>query len=333
MMLLEYTSSPVPSVTQTWTKFQRLAPWTGVLSLTRVSVPKKPGKSIEAIKEIGCRLECWNRDSKLTVAEYKIFGLIPGEDKLFLNAIFLRLVDAFRLGDKDIKSCIINIFLSLRRKRRRSSVKDADCGILSKGKLENYMEFLRRVKVVFDTGDVEERSMALVLFGCWADFAKDVADIRYIVLSSLVSDDAYEVKASLFAAGCFCELSDDFSNVFLEILTRMVISLEIPRDVRLAGVRAFAKLCCPFSLADKAYKTGLKLLKDSSEDDFSSVMLISLSKIASKWTLLISAQIELLTLFVSEERSLDFQATTLRCLNFTLAKGVCDFPSATDIVP
>ncbi|KAL2537231.1 ARM repeat superfamily protein [Forsythia ovata] len=293
---------------------------------------KKPGKSIEAIKEIGSRLEWWNRDSKLTVAEYKIFGLIPGEDKLFLNAIFLRLVDAFRLGDKDIKSCIIKIFLSLRRKRRRSSVKDADCGILSKGKLENCMEFLRRVKVVFDTGDVEERAMALVLFGCWADFAKDVADIRYIVLSSLVSDDAYEVKASLFAAGCFCELSDDFSNVFLEILTRMVISLEIPRDVRLAGVRAFAKLWCPLSLADKAYKTGLKLLKDSSEDDFSSVMLISLSKIASKWTLLISAQIELLTLFVSEERSLDFQATTLRCLNFTLAKGVCDFPSATDIV-
>ncbi|CAI9781836.1 unnamed protein product [Fraxinus pennsylvanica] len=293
---------------------------------------KKPGKSIKAIKDIGSRIEWWSRDSKLKVAEYKIFSLIPGEDKLFLNAIFLRLADAFRLGDKNVKSCIVNIFLSLRQKRRRSGVKDDDCRILSKDKLDNYMELLRRVKVVFDTGDVEERSMALILFGCWADFAKDVADIRYIMLSSLVSGDACEVKASLFAAGCLCELSDDFANVFLEMLTRMVISLEIPRALRLAGVKAFAKLWCPLSLADKAYKTGLKLLKDSLEDDFSAVMLISLSKIASKWTLLTSVQIELLALFVSEERSLDFQATTLRCLNFTLAKGVCDFPSARDVI-
>lgn len=152
------------------------------------------GKSIEAIKDIGPRLEWWNRDSKLTAAEYKIFSLIPGEDKLFLNAIFLRLADAFRSGDKNIKSCIVNIFLSLRRKRRRSAVKDDDCRILSKSKLENYMELLRRVKVVFDTGDVDQRSMALILFGCWADFAKDIADIRYIVLSSLVSGDAHEVR-------------------------------------------------------------------------------------------------------------------------------------------
>lgn len=117
-----------------------------------------------------------------------MFGLIPGEDKLFLNAIFLRLADAFRLGNKQIKSGIVKIFLRMKRRKKRDGE-----GVLSKGKLENYVELLSRVKEVFDKGDVEERALALFLFGCWAYFAKDCADIRYIVLSSLVTGDVLQV--------------------------------------------------------------------------------------------------------------------------------------------
>lgn len=72
---------------------------------------------------------------------------------------------------------------------------------------------------------------------------------------------------------------------------------------------------------------GLKLLMDFSEDDFSAVMLISLTRIASQWMLLVPTQIELVALFQSEDRSLHVQATSLRCLRFILARGVCKFPS------
>ncbi|KAL2233167.1 UNVERIFIED_CONTAM: hypothetical protein Sindi_1496700, partial [Sesamum indicum] len=288
---------------------------------------QKPGKSIEALEEIGGRLEWWNSESELRFAEYCMFGLIPGEDKLFLNAIFLRLADAFRLGNKQIKNGVVKLFLRMKKRKRRNGE-----GILSKGKLENYLELLSRVKEVFDKGDSEEKALALLLFGCWAYFAKDCADIRYIILSSLVSGDVLEVKAALFAAGCLSELSDDFANVFLEILTVIVSSPEVSRDLKLAGWRAFSKLWCSFSLAEKAYKTGLKLLMDSSEDGLSAVMLTSLSRIASRWMLLLPTQIELLAVFVSEERSLHMQATSLRCHRFFLARGVCDFPSTKDTV-
>ncbi|KAL0372869.1 UNVERIFIED_CONTAM: hypothetical protein Scaly_0968500 [Sesamum calycinum] len=288
---------------------------------------QKPGKSIEALEEIGRRLEWWNSESELRFAEYCMFRLIPGEDKLFLNAIFLRLADAFRLGNKQIKNGVVKLFLRMKKRKKRNGE-----GILSKGKLENYLELLIRVKEVFDKGDAEERALALLLFGCWAYFSKDCADIRYIILSSLVSGDVLEVKAALFAAGCLSELSDDFANVFLEILTVIVSSPEISRDLKLAGGRAFSKLWCSFLLAEKAYKTGLKLLMDSSEDGFSALMLTSLSKIASRWMLLLPTQIELLAVFLSEERSLHMQATSLRCHRFFLARGVCDFPSTTDTV-
>lgn len=153
------------------------------------------GKSIEAILDIGPRLEWWSRESNLHAAEYKIFGLIPGEDKLFANAILLRLADAFKSGDEHMKICIVKIFLSeLKQRRQLRSQGRKDEGILSKDKVDSYRELLTRIKIVFDSGNVEERALALVLFGCWAHIAKDSADVRYLILSSLCSMHILEVK-------------------------------------------------------------------------------------------------------------------------------------------
>ncbi|CAA0824224.1 ARM repeat superfamily protein [Striga hermonthica] len=281
---------------------------------------------VEALEEIGIRLQRWNSQPELSFAEYRMFGLISGEDKLFLNAIFLRLGDAFRSGNKHIKRSLVKLFLKMKSRERGEE------GILSKGKLENYLELVRRVKEVFDKGDAEERTFALLLLGCWAHFTKDCPDIRCDVLSSLVTGGVCEVKAALFAAGCLSELCDDFASVFLEILATMIQSQDISEDVKLACGRAFAKLWCPFSLAQKAYKTGLKVLMDSSENRFSALMLTSLSKIASRWMLLVPSQVELLFLFLSEERSLHIQATSLRCCRIILKNGVCSVPSTTGTI-
>ncbi|KAG6407681.1 hypothetical protein SASPL_130678 [Salvia splendens] len=248
-----------------------------------------PGKSIDALQEIGRRLQRWNKDPKLTFAEHTMFGLFPEEDKLFLNAILLCLADAFSSGDKHTKECVVRIFMKIKRRGNR----DAE-GIFSKEMFENQLELLTRVKEVFDEGDTEERALSLRLFGCWAYFAKDCPDVRYIALSSLVTGDVLEVKAAYFAAGYLSETSDDFAVVFLEMLRTTVSSQESSEDIKLAAGRAFAKLWCSFSIAENAYKLGLKLLMDSSEDDFSATMLISLSKIASRWMLLVPTQILLI---------------------------------------
>ncbi len=56
------------------------------------------GLSIETILQTGPRLERWSREPEPTMAVYNMFGLVPGEDRLFANTILLRLADAFRLG-------------------------------------------------------------------------------------------------------------------------------------------------------------------------------------------------------------------------------------------
>ncbi|KAK9272028.1 hypothetical protein L1049_002397 [Liquidambar formosana] len=113
----------------------------------------------------------------------------------------------------------------------------------------------------------------------------------------------------------------------------MVTSSKILPAVRLAGVRAFAKTGSSSSLAYRTYKAGVKLVLDSSEEDFSVAMLISLSKIACKSMLLISEQVELLYTFLTQETTLRMQAMALRCVHFILVWGVVsDFPVTAHLV-
>jgi integrator complex subunit 7 len=152
------------------------------------------GQPVEAILQIGPRLEHWSREPEPSMVVNDMFGLVPGEDRLFANTILLRLADAFRIGDKDTKLAVVKIFLSEYRHRNKRKKSNGNKGILSKARVHNHLELLTRVKVVFDTGDVESKALALALFGCWADFAKDSAQIRYLILSSLVSSHVLEVR-------------------------------------------------------------------------------------------------------------------------------------------
>lgn len=219
--------APSPEKGWRWRRYRLLAPWSGASSSRRLFAPKSlvrskgprvgssvsrrfrlmrspwvslfAGRAVEAISQVGRRLEQWNLEPEPTMSAYNLYGLVPGEARLFANAILLRLTDAFVSGERDIKLAVVRAFMGLskcerkrRRRNRGSKIKD---GILSKRRVSNFPELLRRVKAVFDSGDVDSRAMALVLFGCWADFAKDSAHVRYLLLSSLVSSDVPVVSS------------------------------------------------------------------------------------------------------------------------------------------
>uniref|UniRef100_A0A2P2MFA8 Uncharacterized protein LOC105647182 isoform X1 n=2 Tax=Rhizophora mucronata TaxID=61149 RepID=A0A2P2MFA8_RHIMU len=156
---------------------------------------KRAGQSVKSILQLGPRLQRWSREPQPTMAVYNTFDLVPGEDRLFANAILLRLAHAFMSGDKDMRISVVKVFLSELRGRKKEKKSKQYKGILSDARVHNHMELLKRVKVVFDTGDAESRALALVLFGCWANFAKDSSHIRYLILSSMVSSNILEVSS------------------------------------------------------------------------------------------------------------------------------------------
>ncbi|OMO80042.1 hypothetical protein CCACVL1_13200 [Corchorus capsularis] len=282
--------------------------------------------AVEAILLTGSRLEQWRQEPEATKAVCSIFGLVPGEDRLFANTILLRLAHAFQFGDKDIRLSVVRIFLTYVRYDRNKKHRKQKRRTFLYGGVHNHAELLRRVKIVFDTGDVESRALALVLFGCWANFAKDSAEIRYIILSSMVSSTFLEVKASLFAASCFCELANDFASIVLEMLVNMMASPETLPCVRLAGARALTRMVCSYSVSNRAFKTGVKLVTDSSDEKFIITMLVSLSKLVSRATPFISEQVDLLISYLRLENTGQLRVTSLRCLHLIFVKEGCCSP-------
>ncbi|GAU40256.1 hypothetical protein TSUD_60460, partial [Trifolium subterraneum] len=269
----------------------------------------RSGVPVKAILQMGPHLQRWSRELEFGIVSNGMFDLVPGEDELFANTILLRLADAFRGGNPEIRLSVVRVFLIERK--HRDNRKHKQCkGLLSMGRVANHIELLKRVKSVFNSGDSESKALALVLFGCWADFANDNAQIRYLILSSLVSPHDNEVRASLFAAGCFCEISDDFACITLEMLLNMMNSPAVSLPIKLAAAQVFAKFKCSYSVAKKAFKIGLEMISNSSNEDILVIMLFSLSKLASVCTLLTSNH------FVNSLRVLLQQSGRLSKLEF-----------------
>ncbi|CAM8906552.1 unnamed protein product [Rhodiola kirilowii] len=283
---------------------------------------RKPGAAVEAVRKIGPRLEQWSREPKYTMAAYSMFGLVPGEDRLFASAILLKLADAFRVGERAVRRAVVELFLSELKNRRKRKRGEGSCDIFSKCTEENCLELMQRVKVAFNKeDDIESGADCLVLFGCWAGFAGDNADVRHLVLASLGSVHEVEVKAALFAAGCFCEHSDDFAYVVLHILVNLVASAKTSCTVKLAGIRVFGRMQSSFVITQRAYKAALTLMHNSTDENVLIVLLMTLSKLASKTTLLVSEQVNLLCSVLNQETTLRTIATALRSLKFIYNTG------------
>ncbi|PQQ17477.1 uncharacterized protein Pyn_12435 [Prunus yedoensis var. nudiflora] len=76
-----------------------------------------------ALQEISPRLQQLSKGPDPSTAIYHLFDLVLGEDKLFSNAIILRLANAFEFGDKHTRVCIVKAFLFEYRKRNKKSTK------------------------------------------------------------------------------------------------------------------------------------------------------------------------------------------------------------------
>lgn len=273
---------------------------------------KRPGESIAAVDQIGPKLVKWSREPIVTLDVSKMYNMIQGEDRMFANTILLRLADVFSTGDKQMKSAIVKLFLlELTEIMKKGGHYN---GILAKHRVPNHFELLRRVKCVYDTGDVEDRSLSLRLYGCWADLAKDNADVRYMVLSSLQSSHELEVKASIFAASCISRLSDDFAYIILTLLGTTLCS-KASCSVKIAAVRAFSKMQSSLLILSRAYKFGKNLMQKFDDEVVTMEMVLSLSKLASKSiSLAHRAQAEILMPLLNHDYSSLINARALKCL-------------------
>ncbi|XP_015953753.1 uncharacterized protein LOC107478120 isoform X1 [Arachis duranensis] len=289
----------------------------------------KPGAPAQAILQLGRHLEQWSRElesDKSGIAPNVISGVVPGEARLFANAILLRLAGAFKGGDKEIKVSVVKAFSNERR--HRNGQKHRECkGLLSKERVANHLELLNQVRYVFQNGDSESKELALILLGCWAEFAHDNAQIRYLILSSLVSSDPHVAKAACFAAGCFSEISDDFALITLHMVYNMMSLSTVSLPVKLAAAQVVPKLRSTFENIYKAYQAGVRFLSSILDEDVLVAVLSSLTELSSLYSPIAEIQVNFLISFLKRETTSRVQEAILRCLQFLFQKGLCQYPA------
>ncbi|KAL6850192.1 hypothetical protein ACP4OV_020819 [Aristida adscensionis] len=232
------------------------------------------------------------------------FGALPGEARLFAETMLLRLASEFMAGDAALRARVVRTLLTARARGGLAGVRVAEPD-----------QLLRRVKAVYDAGSVRDRALALRVFGCLADIAKDSVHVRSLILSSLGAPSAVEVKAALFASGCICHLSEDFSCIILVVLRGLICSGRSEPQVIMEAIKAFLKLDY----------VGKQMVLGTLEDVFKVEMLSMLSRLASKSTILFSEQVELLLLFLGHDSSPSMKPMALKCLCFMCHKSSCHF--------
>ncbi|KAJ1283022.1 hypothetical protein BS78_03G096000 [Paspalum vaginatum] len=244
-----------------------------------------------------------------------VYGVLPGEARVFAETMLLRLATEFRTADRAMRARIVRTLLAAAGAR----------GALAGARVAEPDQLLRRVKVVYDTGSARDRAVALRLFGCLADIARDSVHVRSLVLSSLGATDALEVKAAIFAAGCICHLSEDFSRIILEVFRRLISSRSSEPQVIVAAIRAFSKLDCTLAVIHRVHEVGKQMVLGALEDVFKSEMLYSLSRLSSKSTILFSDQVDILLLFLDHDSS-SMRSVALKCMCFMFRRNTCHFP-------
>ncbi|KAH9328351.1 hypothetical protein KI387_000459, partial [Taxus chinensis] len=220
----------------------------------KYQLPKTEGGHIEAIMKMGPRLQRWSEEPFVTALTESLFKLDYGQDRAFANSILLRLADAFRTGNNFVRFCVLKVFLLELKKRHCHENGNNYKGILAKERVPNHLEMVKRVKEVYKSGDIVARSLALQVLGCLADLAKDSAEIQRLIVDAIDSPYLLEVNAALFAAGCFCEFSKDFSSIILKKAIQMVNAMKTIPETNLGAIRLFAKMVHSPTLARVAHE-------------------------------------------------------------------------------
>ncbi|XP_037411431.1 uncharacterized protein LOC119274814 [Triticum dicoccoides] len=277
------------------------------------------GTRLKALEAAAPRIRDLAASPAVPAAVASAFGVLPAEPRVFAETMLLRLATEFRAAaDDTVRARIVRALLPAQDAAWACAEPD---------------QILRKVAAAHGgaAGTPRARELALRMFGCLADLAKDSVHVRSIVLSGLRSSNAAEVKAALFAAGCFCKLSEDFSYITLQVLAGLVISPKSEAQVIMAAIRTFSKLGCSLAVIRRVHEVGKQMVLGNLEDVFKAEILFALSRLASKSIVLFGDQVALLLSFLGHESSLPMRTTVLKSLCFMFRRNTFYLPGASTI--
>ncbi|GBG60927.1 hypothetical protein CBR_g16049 [Chara braunii] len=303
----------------------------------------KPGSQAEAIARVGPRLLKWNAAlSGTTIGEGK--ASVPAPDISLVNAVILRLADAFRTGSNHTRLNILRVFMMqyreglkeeerLRSRQSRGSkpgpvgqagrdrVRRRYGGILAPGRLLNPAQVLKRVKAAISSSDPVARALTLRMIGCLTPVGAENLDIHRVVLGSLQSPDPLEVRAAIFTVCRFCEFSPAFARSAFAPVADLLESMTTAADIRTRAVGILGRMGLSPNIALMAHQLGERLLLKYPTTEMVISTIASLTSLAANSTVTVERQVLLLLSLIHEDPRVAVRTSALHSLCALVSKA------------
>ncbi|KHJ40772.1 hypothetical protein D918_09214 [Trichuris suis] len=135
-----------------------------------------------------------------------------------VNAVFIRLVEAFRRGSNFVRRHVVQAF--------QSSMEHI-------GKVFNPDQIGKPLLSVYYSNDVDARAQTLRLVGLLAPVLSDSKEVQMFVRDALHSHDQLELREAILAAKRFCRYSKYFANIIVPLVSEMLESFCFPIEIKI----------------------------------------------------------------------------------------------------
>uniref|UniRef100_A0A5S6R461 UEV domain-containing protein n=1 Tax=Trichuris muris TaxID=70415 RepID=A0A5S6R461_TRIMR len=135
-----------------------------------------------------------------------------------VNALFIRLVEAFRRGSNFVRRHVIQAF---------------QCSMEHIGKIFDPDQIGKPLLAVYYSNDVDARAQTLRLVGLLAPVLSDSKQVQMFVRDALRSHDQLELREAILAAKRFCKYSRYFANIIVSQVSEMLESFSFPMEIKI----------------------------------------------------------------------------------------------------
>ncbi|KAK0404664.1 hypothetical protein QR680_017561 [Steinernema hermaphroditum] len=197
----------------------------------------------------------------------------------FVNAVLIRLADAFRDGSNQLR-------LVITRAMRECSEEFA----LFSGN----EDVVRRVIKVSHSNDDKARALMLQFASAIAQLVSGNKQLHHLLIESLDSESNVELLATIVAVENFCIHSVDFSHLVIWKISEMLLESKHSPILKARLIRVLSNFHGDFKTVSKVFDLGQHLIGETSDRYNLAALISSMTRLALKSRLTVERQLELL---------------------------------------
>uniref|UniRef100_A0A1I8AHD8 Integrator complex subunit 7 n=1 Tax=Steinernema glaseri TaxID=37863 RepID=A0A1I8AHD8_9BILA len=197
----------------------------------------------------------------------------------FVNAVLLRLADAFRDGSNQLRLIIV------RAVRECSS----EFSLFSANE-----DVVRRVIKVSHSNDDKARALMLQFTSAIAPLVSDDKQLHHLLIESLESESNVELLATIVAVENFCIHSVEFSHLAIWKISEMLLESKHSPTLKGRLIRVLSNFHGDFKSVSKVFDLGQQLIMETSDRYNLAALISSMTRLAVKSRLAVERQLALL---------------------------------------